>query len=114
MTSLYDLPKDILIKLLTTIEKDLNDEHNKKIHNLATLMTNYSITGDNVIWDKCCEKNCEALTIKANDGTNKILYISKDKYFVNCYHCPDYDRIVYCSNHCDKFQEHFEQMHKKY
>lgn len=110
MTSLNDLPKDILIKLLTTIQNDLEEKHNKKMYNLAHHMCSYHITGDNVITDYCCANGCDAINIRKNDYTATIIY-SSAKHFTRC-HCCNKDDYIYCSDHYDQLKEHFMDKHK--
>ena len=82
---LYKLPKDILVKLILTIEEETenrcrNDIENKSNHNIEQCLL------------------CNAVRISLVNKNNEIAYTNTEVSFVQCDVCSD----IFCENHIIK------------
>jgi len=88
---LYKLPKDILVKLISTIRDDMRQEYNEQIRNIFTKVC----SGGRNRMATCSFKDCNKCMIQ--DYTGEILYIT-DGYIYHCNECYN----AYCCDHLNE------------
>ena len=92
--NLYKFPKDVLVKMLTTIEKEtIKKCEEDKIREIRYIFALTSRTSD---LEDCCHKNCKYFCIyKSRDYEPEIIYRYKDIPFYECISCGR----SFCENH---------------
>ena len=92
--NLYKFPKDVLIKMLMTIEEETKikceRDHDIEIKYMLNLVTKHR----NVIFATCDYENCQCFLIYKTNRVD-IIYMNKDIPFYECTRC----HAVFCENH---------------
>ena len=94
-TELYKLPKDILVKLITTIQEQTREEVKKEcsdqMRNVFEKMHNYDMT-------PCFINNCDKYKVH---GTGTSILYSNSEFFSSCYRCTS----EFCKEHLQYIKE---------
>jgi hypothetical protein len=97
---LYSLPKDMLIKLVSTIREDTIKEYTEKMEDLQirfNLMKEVSVNSQYPIWvDKCSFLDCKG--IYASDGRDYDASHNCEEIFY-CKNCDE----LFCDQHIKNF-----------
>ena len=92
---LYKFPKDVLVKMLTTIQdetkKKCEEDHIKEIHRMLNLIPNNQDVG----FGQCNYENCECFNITKGNYEYEIIYKYKNTSFYECIRCYR----LFCENH---------------
>lgn len=95
-TELYKLPKDILVKLITTIQEqtkkqlreDVKKEYSSQLRNVFEKM----VLGGQCYVSRCSYIDCDKYIVN-DEGGNKLY--SNSENFSTCYNCF----VVLCEDH---------------
>ena len=90
--SLYDLPKDMLITLISRIREDVLAENRNERRLLKIYQES---TGYHIL--KCNQKECDNVHIISRE--DEYCYDSSDIYPIYCNRCFWRNKIVYCDAH---------------
>lgn len=88
------LPKEIIIKLIDTINEEVEREYSEEFKKLENIVTFLEKSG--CCFVKCCEKGCENSTVIED---NHDFLPQGGKYLHLCKEC----KIAYCSDHIKSF-----------
>ena len=97
MSNLYDLPKDMLIKLISTIENDTIKKYEGIICELIE-----DVEADSPVHTAifCLHKDCNKVLLESVDYNKEYtVYKNTDKFHC-CYMCC----LKFCEDHKDDFQ----------
>ena len=95
-TTLYDIPKDMLVKLICTIRDDINNEWTKKYKDLEiryNLMRQVSINSRNPIYiESCSFPGCQSLMCSNDRDTDFYHNCDDMRYCDGC-------ETLFCNKH---------------
>jgi len=93
--NLYNLPKDMLVKMVTEIQRETKDEYEKKLKEIEKKLS-MAIDAGNIYFIYCEEKDCKNYCARGDDYSDNFFCCK----ICNNYLCEEHNFI--CEN-CDKF-----------
>lgn len=94
-TNLYDLPKDILIKLLITVREDIEKEYIEEIIYLNKKIDTFREVAPGVEVNNCDFPNCKALYCR-NFETSYVKCSYMVRHFCDGLYCDKHINIHEC------------------